>query len=276
MAKTILRILVSDPSELNFVIMNCLESRNLVDRVLVIEHDYSHSGKPLRSSFLALESEIQELSSNPSVEVHFLSIEKEVIKDAISSEEMHFNENLIRKSFLKECNISSEDLIFAVDADEVIYRKFYRLVKLFRIVLSRADVSFSLMMHQFFYKVNYLWTEVKFRSPVLVSAKLAMKDANLLRDSGSLLPFWVGCHFSWQLTVQQMINKLKNYAHSPEYLHLANEEILKDAIENLKYPFDTERPFTIRILDERSSRSFLPNSFFLIRHRFSKDSWGNS
>lgn len=276
MAKTILRILVSDPSELNFVIMNCLESRNLVDRVLVIEHDYSHSGKPLRSSFLALESEIQELSSNPSVEVHFLSIEKEVIKDAISSEEMHFNENLIRKSFLKECNISSEDLIFAVDADEVIYRKFYRLVKLFGIVLSRADVSFSLMMHQFFYKVNYLWTEVRFRSPVLVSAKLAMKDANLLRDSGSLLPFWVGCHFSWQLTVQQMINKLKNYAHSPEYLHLANEEILKDAIENLKYPFDTERPFTIRILDERSSRSFLPNSFFLIRHRFSKDSWGNS
>jgi hypothetical protein len=276
MAKTVLRILVSDPSELNFVLMNCLESRKLVDRVLVVEHDYSHSGKPLRSNFLALESEIQKLSGNPCVEVHFLSIEKEVIKNAISSDEMHFNENLIRKSFLKECNISTEDLIFAVDADEIIYRGFYRLVKLLRIILFRDDVSFSLMMHQFFYKMNYLWKEVRFRSPVLVSAKLAIKDANLLRDSGSLLPFWVGCHFSWQLTVEQMINKLKHYAHSPEYLHLANEETLKDAIENLKYPFDTERPFTIRILDERSSRRFLPNSFFLIRHRFSRESWGKS
>lgn len=275
MAQTVLRILVSDPSEMNFVLMNCLESRKLVDRILVVEHDYSHSGRPLRSNFLALESEIRRLSGNTSVEVHFLSIEKEVIKNAISSEEMHFNEKLIRKSFLKECNISTEDLIYAVDADEVIYRKFFRLVKFLRKVLPKTDVSVSLMMHQFFYKMNYLWKEVRFRSPVLVSANLAMKDADLLRDSGSLLPFWVGCHFSWQLTVQQMINKLQNYAHSPEYLHLANEEVLKDAIENRKYPFDTERPFTIRILNERSSHHFLPKSFFLMRNRFAKESWGN-
>lgn len=276
MAKTVLRILVSDPSELNFVIMNCIESRKLVDRVLVIEHDYSHSGKPLKSSFLAHESEIRELSGNPLVEVHLLYIEREVRKNATSSEATHFNENLIRKSFLSQCNISSKDLIIAVDADEIIYRKFYRLVKIIRTVLPRIEVSFSLLMHQFFYKMNYLWKEVRFRSPVLVSAGLAMNDSSLLRDAGALLPFWAGCHFSWQLTVPQMINKLKNYAHSPEYQYLANEEILNDAIENRRYPFDLERPFTIYILNEKSAARLLPDSFYRLRYRFSTELWGKS
>lgn len=255
--------------------MNCIESKKLVDRVLVIEHDYSHSGKPLKSSFYARESELRELSGNPLVEVHYLSIDNEVIKNARTSEEMHFNESLIRKSFLRECNISRKDLILAVDADEIIYRRFYRLLKIFGKFIRNAEISFSLLMHQFFYKMNYLWKDVKFRSPVLVSASLAMKDTSLLRDAGKLLPFWTGCHFSWQLTVPQMINKLKNYAHSPEYLYLANEEILKEAIENLEYPFDPERPFTIKILDEKTAHKILPASFYRLRLRFSTELWGN-
>jgi hypothetical protein len=274
MARIIVRILVSEESEIKFVIMNAIESRGLVDRILVVEHDFSHTGMKSEYKFGNHLRDIRLLSDNPKVELHQITIENEVVKDAKSSEEMHFNEQLIRKSFLNSCQIEDRDLIVALDADEILYRKTYRMIKIIKMFTPFFSLCHSLQLHQFFYKMNYLWKDVKFRSPVLVTATIAKQNPQKLRDSGKRIPFFAGCHFSWQLSVPGMIRKIKNYAHNPEYLHLAREEILSKAIEEKRYPFDPNRPFNIKVLNDSQLSRVVPNSFYQVNYLFEESSRG--
>ena len=71
----------------------------------------------------------------------------------------------------------------------------------------------------------------------------------------------VGCHFSWQLTIDEMIAKLSSYAHAADYGHLANREILTDAINNKKYPFNEKVDFQIRDIDYKSSPEYYPDTY---------------
>lgn len=274
MGKVILRILVSDPSEFKFVVMNGIESRGLVDRVIVVEHDYSHSGVRINFSFKSREDELRRITGNENIEVHSVSIKHKVIMNAESSEDMHANERLIRSSFLGICGISDDDFIVAVDGDEIIYRRTYKKLKLIKSLTPVRFQVFSLKLHQFFYKMNYLWTDTLFRSPVALSGKIALSNPNMLRDSGHLLPLWAGCHFSWQLDIQQMIHKLANYAHSPEYRHLAKPEILEDAVQNKNYPFDPQRAFTIKVLNSEELDRYAPESLRMTSYLFPENYLG--
>lgn len=276
MGQIVLRILVSDPSEYKFVLMNAIESQNIVDRVLVVEHNYTHAGKMTEFKFNKLESQLREDSSNSTIEIHSISINERVLINAATSEEMHFNEDLIRSSFLTHCGISSDDLIIAVDADEIIYRRTLRAIRIIRRLFPNANLNVSLQLHQFYYRVNYLWMEVKFRSAVVVSGRVALANPKTLRDSGKRIPIWAGCHLSWVMPLHQMVNKLQNYAHKPEYGHFANVEVLSEAIQNKVYPFDPSRPFTIKVLSIFELRKMMPKSFWRVKEYFPIEYWGSN
>jgi hypothetical protein len=246
----------------------------VVDRFLIVEHDFTHSGRPAPFLYKLLGEELRSITGNEKIEVHSISISNDVIRNASTSQEMHFNENLIRKSFLEHCKIEQDDFIFSIDADEVLFRKTYLIIGLLRWITPKKLQKFSLKLHQFFYKMNYLWVDNTFRSPVAVSARFAFRDPAVLRDSGRLFPFWAGCHFSWQLSIPQMLEKLTTYAHSPEFHHLANPGILESAIGNKEYPFEPERPFTIKVLNSEEIINYLPKSFVKVNSFFPKESFG--
>ena len=79
-----------------------------------------------------------------------------------------------------------------------------------------------------------------------------MKVIDNWRDNGVLYKDFAGCHFSWCMPVNSLIQKLKTYAHAPRYRHLAKKEILEDAINNKKYPFDPNRRFDIEVLNYKN------------------------
>ena len=66
-------------------------------------------------------------------------------------------------------------------------------------------------------------------------------------------PTKCGAHMSWNMSVEQMILKLRSYSH-PEYEKFANIEVLNRAIEDKVYIFDESRPFTIQELKHNDPR----------------------
>jgi len=78
----------------------------------------------------------------------------------------------------------------------------------------------------------------------------------------------VGCHFSWCLTIDEMLTKLQSYAHSYDYSHLAQRELLEDAIQKRTYPFDPNVDFQIRKLDIQSDREYYPHKIYEMLDEF--------
>tara|TARA_B100000029_G_scaffold495669_1_gene560933 strand:- start:401 stop:889 length:489 start_codon:yes stop_codon:yes gene_type:complete len=146
---------------------------------------------------------------------------------------------------MKEVDFDDNDVIVSVDADEIIYGEAYDYI--FSEVEAKDCVRLNL--HQFFYKTNYLWEGKDFVSPI--AAKYGVFKNSYpcnWRDTGPVTDKKVGCHFSWCMSPAEMVYKLHTYSH-PKYRFCANEELLKEAIENKLYPFDDGTDFRIRELD---------------------------
>ena len=163
-------------------------------------------------------------------------------------------------------DLHDADIVIAADADEVIYRKIYPLI----FALLRPDTPLLLPLHQFFYRMNYLWRDETFWAPTAAYAGYYKQrpHPHKWRYEGRRLPLMAGCHFSWQLTVDQMLFKLKTYAHNDIYGHLADQKILQDAIDNKTYPFEPGRSFVIEELNPDRERIYYPDSFFTFRSDF--------
>lgn len=270
MGRLILRILVSDPTEIKFVTMSCMESREIVDHVIIVEHNYTHTGKPKPYYFdKQVEKKLEELSGNKDIQILQVDLGDVIIQNASSKRDVHLNEHLMRISFLDKFTLNDNDLIISVDADEVIYRKALATFKIIDRILPSLHLNFALLMHQFFYKPNYHWTNLRFRSSTIVRASILKKNPKAIRDTKVLMPFWTGCHFSWQLEPAEMVQKLSNYAHSPEYIHLADEELLRKAVSNRTYPFDYGRKFLIDRLTPTEAKGIFPNSYWKLESQFS-------
>ena len=62
-----------------------------------------------------------------------------------------------------------------------------------------------------------------------------------------------GCHMSWVMPVQHMVEKCYKTAHTG-FRHLAKVDIMKKAIKEKKYIFDLKRPFNIEEISLNDDR----------------------
>jgi hypothetical protein len=155
--------------------------------------------------------------------------------------------------------------VFSVDADEIIFGSSYPKILGSFSLFRRA---FKLNLHQFFYKPNYLWVDKDFIGPTVCKGSYYHRFPSQWRYDGKLFQEKAGAHFSWQLTIDEMIEKLNNYGHAHDYAHLANREILADAVENKKYPFNEKERFEIRLLDFEKDAAYYPEKFKLVMDDF--------
>jgi len=264
MANSYLRIIVSNLSEIPFVKMSILEADGIIDRILIVEHNFTHTGIPKPYYFGEVIQNLESLSKKTLIEYIQVDLEESIIKLPEGSIELHHNEYLMRKSFSELIDIRPSDTVFCPDADEVIFRSTIRIVASVLKIFTWCPMSIRLPMNQFFYKPNYLWIDAKFSSTIVGHYSKISSNEIRFRDHGLRLPFKSGCHFSWHLTIPQMMEKLDQYAHSEDYASVKNRELLTKAVQDKTYPFDTRRKFTIRELSARQTKKVHPKSFSLI------------
>lgn len=250
-----------------FVELNIKECYDLVDYFLICEAEFSHTGE-IRG-FTQMENVLERfLKQYPKCRYIRIHADSRVSASLLDSGIMHRNEQLIRDGFRKEFEVFPSDIVISVDADEVLFSQRVKkiLKKLNRKYFKRT--SYLLRLHQMIYLIGYHWVDCNFQGPTISRAShfLIMENPQW-RYSGTRTFLRSGTHFSWVMTINEMIQKIQFYAHRDTSIQFAEQEILEEAIRSKRYIFDQERKFTIReIYNLKSSR--FPKSLQLNRHLF--------
>jgi len=260
-----LKTIFSSAGEYPFLILNLLESYDHVDCFLICEANRTHTGAPREFIF-----DVERLPSGKRDKVKYIKMdvsENTVFSPNDEGKCHSINEKYIRGSFVKHIDLEDTDLVFSVDADEVIYGHLYPSL----IEKVKETGVIQLKLHQFFYKMNYLWENNIFTAPTVAAAcRYKNHFPSDWRYDGAVYPAFAGCHFSWCMPVDDLLLKMKNYAHAPSVKHFATREILENAIVSKSYPFDLARKFIIQELDYEKDFSYYPESFLKNKNIFSK------
>ena len=231
--------------EVPFLILNLRECYKYVDKFVICEFNYTHTG--IKRNYI-WDQHKHKFPTELIDKVVYLQIDmSNIVKNGVNNENIihSVNEPYMRGSFTKYLNLQDNDIIISVDADEIIYGEMYP--ELIQIVKNKGSICLTL--NQFFYRVNYYWIDNPFRAPTIALYKTYKKTfPSQWRYQGETYNKMVGCHFSWCMSVDDMLIKMKCAGHGPRYRHLEKKEILEDAVQNCKYPF-SQRSFNIKIID---------------------------
>jgi|TARA_R110000824_G_scaffold191451_3_gene373143 hypothetical protein len=233
------------PHEIKFLKMNLREAYNHIDKFIICEYNRTHTGAPKDYIFDQFYNEFTEKEKEKILYVKG-DLSKWTVEAYNNEPAIHaINEPAMRGFFETEVDLKDDDIVVSIDADEIIYGHMYP--KIIDEVNRRLLVRLNL--HQFFYKPTYLWEGKDFVSPIATKYSVfkgSFPGCNW-RDQGPIMDGKAGCHFSWCMSPKEMVYKLHTYSH-PRYRFCADEDLLTDAIENKKYPFDSSVDFNIKEL----------------------------
>lgn len=259
---------MSSRHEVPFLLANLIESQNEVDLVIVCEANMTLSCEPREMIFQEiLDSFPQELVEN----VQLLEVDMRTRFHPFNGESrnLHFNELCMRNAFTDFVELVPSDIVIALDADEVIYKESYKLIKriLKRKLLNPGALQLNL--HQFIFRINYQWRNLDWIAPTAALASTFLNSANpSWRNTGYRMRRKSGVHFSWVMDIPSMISKIHNYAHRVENLKFANGAALEAAIKEKVYLFEPERKMDIKVHSNFSAEVF-PESIRGMQNRLS-------
>ena len=259
-----LKTYIYSPHEIKFVKLNLKESFHYIDKIIVCEYNRTHVGRKREYIF---DQYLDSFSQKEQDKILYLpcDISDQVVQGE-NSDEVHKIERIMRGYFTSQIDLNDRDIIISVDADEIIFGPCYEDILNHIGFFNRAV---KLQLHQFIYKINYHWKNQKFIAPTVcrVDYYKGQYPAQWRYD-GKLLPKNVGAHFSWCMSVDQMLKKLESYSHHYDFRHLAKREILEKAIQDRTYPFDPNRDFEIEVLDMSAEKGYFPESIYTMLDEF--------
>lgn len=237
--------------ELSFIIANLIEGYDYIEKLILYEYNYTHTGK---KKDYEVEKVLHLIPENLKKKLYYKKVDiTNYVEYAYNNSALiHSINEPIQRSWLfndTNFNLKDDDIIIDHDIDEIIYKSSY--LKLIN-ELNKRKTPLSIRLNQFFFKHNYLWKDCNFSSPTIYYYRMIKNSRKMikglkiknLRDLSYKTNNIYGCHMSWIMPVDYMINKLHSYSH-PEYRSFANREKLQKAIDNKQYIFDLNRPFNI-------------------------------
>lgn len=271
--KNYIKKIISSPSELKFIKIDLQESKDIIDKIILVESNYSHSG--LSKKYI--DDKIFNESFTSKQIKNIIRIKADlspfVKKDTIKFRELHFNERVNRGIFQDYVKLTDSDIIFSLDADEVLYRNSY--IELISKVRSN-NKAYQLKLHTLIYRPDLIWKDMVFIAPtvckvnfynsILMKIKSRLKKYKQWRYHGEVLEDFYGVHFNWHLTPSEILIKLSNYSHRDKFVNKnLDENKIKKMISNGEY-IDNDINIQLEKLD-LDSENILPKSF----HKFKKE-----
>ncbi|MFA5886397.1 MAG: hypothetical protein WC863_01310 [Patescibacteria group bacterium] len=260
-----LKTIFSAAAEIKYLKLNIREAFPYIDKFIICEFNRTHTGATRE---LIFNNYYSEFSASEQAKIIYLGVEAaSFIKPAQDNrQQAHKNEKIMRGYFASQIKLANNDIIFSVDADEIIFgQKYPQLIA----QLKFWRPAIQLPLYQFYYRLNYLWANNKFIAPTVCRAwYYKFRYPGQWRYAGWIYPEITGCHFSWCLTIPEMLAKIKGYAHQQDYQSLAQTEILTAAVESKTYPFDPQVDFQIKVLDLNKDKSYFPPTLYEILDDF--------
>lgn len=268
-----LRVIVSSEAEFPWLLLQLREMPSWV-RMRVYEPDATNVGDAKEIVFADF---VQSLSSEDKSRIDYRVLPVLDQMDLSGTDEaIEANEQVVRHGFIDLFHFEPWDIVICVDADEIIYRESYLRIILFVMLFGEVQLG----LRQFMFRANYLWRDYIFYAPTATFVRNYWnKPRSHWRYKGRKLSRPVGGHFSFVLTVDQMMEKLSRYRHALENARFRDEKLLSDAIRDKVYIFEPDREIDFLELSgplEQAPPGVYPKSFYsiygLIRERFS-DAW---
>jgi len=241
--------------ELPFIVAQLEEAYDFIDMLYVFEYNYTHTGIKKDYNF---ERVIQHVPDRLKDKLCYKKVNLDgIVEYAYENEPLihALNEPVQRSMFFNDPSITlnDDDIIIDIDSDEIIYKQCYTDLLS---ELNRKNRVLSIKFNQFFFKHNFLWTNIKFSSPTIykygmvkgISRKIKCLSIKHQRDCAVTTDGIYGCHMSWVMPAKYMVKKLHSYGH-PKYRKFADENVLQKAIDNKEYIFDSGRKMEIDVLD---------------------------
>jgi hypothetical protein len=234
-----LKTILTSETELKYIILNIKLLKNIISKVILIEPGFTHMGASRDLIFPSLALALDTDLLNRIIYVPILS-DDEIHWDITDENLAHINENITRGCFTKIIKLNPFDIIISTDADEIldptVISKCILLMKIFPLL-----PALSLTLKQHFFYTNWIVEGYKFTGPNICRAfvGLIFKGYYRWRYDGIKVPGYSGNHFSWCLSRQEIISKLKNIAHAPQYGDNA-VEIYEKCLENKVFYFRKE------------------------------------
>ncbi len=246
--------------ELPFIIANLDEGFGHIDKLILYEYNFTHTGL---SKEYEVEKVLHLIPEYLKTKLLYKKIDlTKYIDYAVDDEHKchEINENIQRSWLFNDADIvlRDDDIIIDIDIDEIIYKKSY--VNLIN-ELNSKNKPLSIRLNQFFFKHNYLWSDCAFDAPAIYKYKMVKNINKNIKGIQCKYQRYChqkssniyGCHMSWVMPIDDMLKKIRSGAHT-KYHHLGKREILEKAINEKKYIFDPKRSFTIDVLDLKDSR----------------------
>ena len=232
---------------MRFLKMNLTEAYDHIDRFIICECNRTHTGRP-NELLWHKEKLIEHFPEHLRDKILYLpcDVSKTTVEAYEDEEAIHrVNEPAMRSHFMERLDFNDDDIVISIDADEIIYEQAYEHI----INETVVHDLIRLNLHQFFWKMNYLWEGKDFTSAIAAKYKVFKNSYPCnWRDVGPVLPMKVGCHFSWCMHPEEMVDKLHTYSH-PQYRKFADVDLLEKVIEKKEYPFDPNIQFDVRELE---------------------------
>lgn len=241
--------------ELPFIIANLDEGFTYIDKLILYEFNFTHTGLPKEYE---IEKILHLIPEKLQTKLLYKKIDlTNYIEYSPNNENIchQINEN-IQRSWLfndKDIQLNDEDIIIDIDIDEIIYKDSYNYLVS---ELNKSNTPLGIKLNQFFFKNTYLWSNLIFDAPSIykytmvknINKNIRGIQCKYQRYCNKKIEKICGCHMSWVMPIDDMIKKIYSGAHT-KYHHLGKKEILEKAIEDKKYVFDLKRPFNIVELD---------------------------
>ncbi len=256
--------------ELPFVIANLTEGYNYIEKLVLYEYNYTHTG--IKKEY-EMEKVLHLIPDELKSKLYYCKVDLSpfIIQTYNESTCHNVNERIQRNWFFNDPNINlkDDDIIIDVDCDEIIYKTAYpKLIN----ELNQQQQPLSIRLNQFFFNHTYLWTDCTFSSPTIYyygmvkNSQRTIKELKIknLRDLTQKTSTIYGCHMSWVMPIQHMVEKCYKTAHTG-FKHLAKVDIMKKAVKEKKYIFDLKRPFNIeelKINDDRIPKYLQKKTLF--------------
>lgn len=268
--------IVSNKSEAKYIKMDLIESKGFIHKIILVEANFSHSGIKRTYQFQeVIDSDYFTEDEKSRIIYLKIDITKLVYPNTFLSKELHYNERIIRGKFTDYIKLKSTDIIFSLDADEVLYSHTY--INIISSINKNKNKAYLIKLHNLVYRPDYLWANFDFIAPTAcrvdfynsfkMIVKSKFKKFKQWRYHGELYEFYGGVHFNWHLTPKEMEDKLSNYAHRDLFIGKGyDEDYFKNCISK-KIFFDPDKECEIKTINLRDN-DILPDSFYFLKDDF--------
>lgn len=242
-------------NEFELLLVRLAEHDPFVDFFILVQADRTHSG--LKKDFLFLKSDPRFAEYADKIIVVNVTLEP-------NPKSAWDNESFQRQAVFTAVPFQPDDILFLSDVDEIISRDHWPYL----LKRMEKELVIGVWLQMFYYFVNFELKDHPWAMAKMIKAKVFLESSvsgNELRcaPAAVVTPFPCGWHFSYLMSVEQIIEKIKAYGHQENNTQeFTNPEKIRRSIQSGEDIFGRGLKFEVISFNQRWPKKMISEDYW--------------